>query len=156
MDGRYFKDSNWYISRCRLSKSCRQKNDTGNSIDISGTSNGDIAGRDVNKNIQNIEKAISDIQNSVVHQNNQIKQFVGDNGDNDYVINTIYERGDNFRESIKKVINYWQNRGWNLKHISSDYNGMDGVFLIFTRAKRGIEIEVHYQHGSDIKRFPEI
>lgn len=161
-----FREQSWTADTLKIligvlvgagsAKVADKKSEGGNAIDISGTTNGDVAGRDINKNIQNIQKAISDIQNSVVHQNNQIKQFVGDNGDNDYVINTIYERGENIKDAIENVINYWQNRGWSLKHISSDYNGMDGMFLFFTRAKRGVEIEVHYQHGSDIKRFPEI
>ncbi|MDM1319359.1 hypothetical protein [Empedobacter falsenii] len=133
-----------------------KRSEGGNSIDISGTSNGDIAGRDINKNIQNIEKAISDIQNSVVHQNNQIKQFVGDNGDNDYVINTIYERGEEIKGAIEKVINYWQDKGWALKHISSDCHGMDGMLLFFTKAKQNVKIKVHYRRSSDTNSFPEI
>src|SRR5260221_8403130 len=47
-------------------KLTEKKGDGGSSVDISGNSTGDVAGRDINKNIQNIEKAISDIQNSVI------------------------------------------------------------------------------------------
>ena len=43
------------------------KNTGGNSIDISGNANGDIAGRDINKNIQNIEKGILGIRDSIIH-----------------------------------------------------------------------------------------
>jgi len=133
-----------------------KKSDGGSSVDISGNSEGDVAGRDINKNIQNIEKAISDIQNSVVHQNNQIKQFVGDSSDNDYVINTIYERGDKVKEAIAKVIVFWNDRGWTLKHFSSDYSGMDGLFLIFIKAKEGNASDVYYYHGSVTKYFKDL
>jgi len=129
----------------------------GSSVDNSGTVKGDVAGRDINKNIQNIERAISEIQDSVVHQNNRIEQIVSDNSDNDYLINTVYERGDErMSESISRVITFWNRRGWKLKHFSSDYGGADGLFLIFERPKEDNDIQVYYCHGSDTNRFENL
>lgn len=102
------------------------RNVGGNSIDISGNTNGDIAGRDINKNIQNIEKGISDIRDSVVHQNNQIKQFVSENNDNDYLVTIIFKtKIEEFYKKFEIIINKYQNEGWTLKQIVSEYNKFD-------------------------------
>lgn len=133
-----------------------KKSDGGSSVDISGGSiTGDVAGRDINKNIQNIREAISKIEGSIVHQNNQIKQFTGDNSDNDFLINTIYERGDNILGAIARVVKHWHDRGWRLKHFSSDYHGMDGIFLVFTKVTNEETPNVYYYHDSDTTRFNE-
>lgn len=131
-----------------------KKNDGGSSVDISGGSvTGDVAGHDINKNIQNIREAISKIEGSIVHQNNQIKQFTGDKSDNDFLINTIYERGNNIIEPIARVVQHWHDKGWRLKHFSSDYQGMDGIFLVFTKSITGETPKVYYYRGSDTTRF---
>lgn len=133
-----------------------KKSNGDSSVDISGGSvTGDVAGRDINKNIQNIRDAISKIEGSIVHQNNQIKQFAEDNSSNDFLINTIYERGDNIIGPIARVVQHWHERGWRLKHFSSDYHGMDGIFLVFTKSVTGKTPKVHYYHGSDTKIFNE-
>ena len=131
----------------------RKKDNAESSVDIQGSNiDGDVAGRDINKSIQNIKDAVSDIKDSVIHQNNQIRQVIGDTGDNDYLINTIYERGNNITAPIERVIQYWQRRGWTLKHFSSDYQGMDGIYLIFSRPMQGNEPQVEYHHGSQVDR----
>ena len=107
------------------------RNTSGNSIDISGNANGNVAGRDINKNIQNIKEGISDIRDSVIHQNNQIKQLVTENNDYDYLITIICER-------------------WVLKQIVSEYEKYDGMFLFFTREKQeNREANVYYQDSKD-------
>ena len=83
------------------------------------------------KTIQNIEDVVNEIQNSVINQNNQIEQVIGESGDYDYFVNTIYQRGQDMFIAIKDVIEYRHNYGWKFKQLSSDYGGMDGVFLIF-------------------------
>lgn len=121
------------------------RNVGGNSIDISGNTNGDIAGRDINKNIQNIEKGISDIRDSVVHQNNQIKQFVSENNDNDYYLVTIIfeKKIEEFYKKFENIINKYQNEGWTLKQIVPEYNKFDGMLLFFTRKKQGEKTKVN-------------
>jgi hypothetical protein len=113
---------------------------------------GDIAGRDINKNIQNINEAISKIEGSII---NQKKQIIGNNYDNDFLINTIYEKGNNIAEPIARVVQYWHNRGWSLKHFSSDYQGMDGIFLVFAKTMTGSSPEIFYYHGSNTNTFNE-
>ena len=138
-------------------KLSEKRTSEGSTVDNSGIVQGDVAGRDINKNIQNIERAISEIQDSVVHQNNKIEQIVSDNSDNDYLINTIFERGnEEMHEGISRVITFWHRTGWKLKHFSSDYQGMDGLFLIFERPKKYNDIQVHWYHGSNTNRFKEV
>ncbi|MFP3764610.1 hypothetical protein [Prevotella intermedia] len=120
------------------------RNVGGNSIDISGNTNGDIAGRDINKNIQNIEKGISDIRDSVVHQNNQIKQFVSENNDYDYLVTIMHPiKIDEFHEEIENLINEYQNKGWTLKQIVPEYRRLDGILIFFTRKKQGEKTKLH-------------
>ncbi len=127
------------------------RNTSGNSIDISGNANGDVAGRDINKNIQNIKEGISDIRNSVIHQNNQIKQLVTENNDYDYLITIIFViNREEFCEKFKEIINLNQREGWTLKQIVSEYKIYDGMFLFFTREKQeNGETNVYYQDSKD-------
>ncbi|MCY1234120.1 hypothetical protein D3C87_142860 [compost metagenome] len=125
-------------------KLAKKVHSSGSSVDINGNVGGDVAGRDINKNIQNIQEAISEIKDSVVHQNNQ---FVKETNDTDYLIHTIYERGEEIKTAITTVITHWQDQGWILKHFSSDYNGMDGIFLIFSKPKIGLKSEILYHRG---------
>lgn len=139
-------------------KISKRKTEISSSVDNSGIVQGDIAGRDINKNIQNIEREILEIKNSVVHQNNKIEQIIGSNSDNDYVINTIFERGleKRLHDSISRIIKFWHNKGWTLKHFCSDYQGMDGLFLIFEKPKQSNDIQIYYYHGSDTSSFKNI
>lgn len=127
------------------------RNTSGNSIDISGNANGDVAGRDINKNIQNIKEGISDIRNSVIHQNNQIKQLVTENNDYDYLITIIFViNREEFCEKFKEIINLNQREGWTLKQIVSEYKIYDGMFLFFTREKQeNGETNVYYQDSEN-------
>lgn len=127
------------------------KNTEGNSIDISGNTNGDVAGRDINKNIQNIEKGISDIRDSVIHQNNQIEQLVSENDDYDYLITIIFVKNrEEFCKKFKEIINLNQRERWVLKQIVSEYEKYDGMFLFFTREKReNGETNVYYQDSKN-------
>ena len=127
------------------------RNTSGNSIDISGNANGDVAGRDINKNIQNIKEGISDIRDSVIHQNNQIKQLVSENNDYDYLITIIFVRNkEEFCKKFKEIINLNQHERWVLKQIVSEYKEYDGMFLFFTREKReNGETNVYYQDSEN-------
>ena len=127
------------------------RNTSGNSIDISGNANGNVAGRDINKNIQNIKEGISDIRDSVIHQNNQIKQLVTENNDYDYLITIIFEiNREEFCKKFKEIINLNQRERWVLKQIVSEYEKYDGMFLFFTREKQeNREANVYYQDSKD-------
>lgn len=127
------------------------RNTSGNSIDISGNANGDVAGRDINKNIQNIKEGISDIRDSVIHQNNQIKQLVSENNDYDYLITIIFVRNrEKFCKKFKEIINLNQRERWVLKQIASGYKEYDGMFLFFTREKQeNGKSNVYYQDSKN-------
>lgn len=158
-----FKEQTWTPDTLKIligvlvgagsSKLGGKKDNADSSANIQGSNiDGDVAGRDINKNIQNIKDAVSDIKDSVIHQNNQIRQVIEDTSDSDYLINTIYERGNNITAPIERVIQYWQRDGWKLKHLSSDYHGMDGIFLVFSRPMQGDLPRVEYHHGSEVNR----
>ncbi|MCL2763869.1 MAG: hypothetical protein FWD40_01145 [Treponema sp.] len=161
-----FKEQTWTADTLKIlvgaligassTKISRKKSKGDSSVDNNGIIQGDVAGRDINKNIQNIEKAVSDIKDSVVHQNNKIEQIIDNNPDKDYLINTIYERGSRVANGISKVIRFWRSEGWTLKHFCSDYQGMDGLFLIFEKPKQSDEIQIYYYNGSDSKIIKEI
>jgi len=140
-------------------KLAREKSESNSSINNKGIIQGKVAGRDINEYIENIERAISNIKNSIVNQNNKIEQIVDASFDNDYIINTVFTSGDIRERSrdISKVIKFWHNKGWKLKHFSSDYKGMDGLFLIFEKPKRpeADDIKVYYYHGSDTNKSLE-
>jgi len=154
-------------------KLSRKKSENNSSVNNSGTIEGDVAGRDINKNIENIKNEILEIKDSVSYQNERIGQISADiNSDNDYVINTIYVKDiEEIRYSISKdirgpgficrgisnIIKFWHDKGWKLKHFCSDIKGMECLFLIFEKPKRSEakNIEIYCYHGSDTSNFKE-
>ena len=118
---------------------------------VSRNTSGNVAGRDINKNIQNIKEGISDIRDSVIHQNNQIKQLVSENNDYDYLITIIFVRNkEEFCKKFKEIINLNQHERWVLKQIVSEYKEYDGMFLFFTREKQeNGETNVYYQDSKN-------
>jgi hypothetical protein len=128
----------------------------GNFTSLKNSSFGDknkIAGRDINETIQNIDKAFNEIKDSIVTQNSQINQVIAESATSDYLINIIYERNEHIGEAIERIIGYWVERGWTFKTFSSDYAGVDGLFLFFTRVSKFETPQVYYHKGSDINRF---
>ena len=124
-----------------------------------------VAGRDINEtiekmqgNIEHMKSEVSQIRDSVVNQYTSIEKALSsitpvDNQPVDYLINTIYERGvDKMTEGIAKVVNNWQSQGWQFSHLTSDYQGMDGVILVFTRPSESKRSKFVYYHGSNMGR----
>lgn len=158
-----FKEQTWTADTLKIligvllgagsTKLADKKNEGGNSIDISGNPTGDVAGRDINKNIQNIEKAISDIQNSVVHQNNQIKQFVGQSKiTEDFIFHFLYYT-QTLHKDIESVVTKWTGDGYQFKEIVSDFKGFDGMILIFTKPSETDESTVLYYRDGTFGRI---
>jgi len=148
------------------SKKGKEKAD-GNSVDASGNEFGDnakIAGRDINETIENMKNDIAQIKDSVVNQYASPEQSATSMNDNsneqvyDYLLNTIYERfyKDNknrgISEIIQRVMNRWQLEGWRFITISSDYNGIDGMIMLFTRPSADGQSKITYYHGSQMER----
>jgi hypothetical protein len=110
-----------------------------------------IAGRDINETIQNLRAEVANIDKLVQKMNSNVHQSV-ESGSDDYLINTIYGRGDRMFNEISEGIQHWEGQGWQFKQLSSDYQGMDGVFLVFRRTPQGPMPIVECYHGSQHKR----
>jgi hypothetical protein len=123
--------------------------------------NAEVAGRDINKTIERMQNDIAHFKDAVVNQYQTIHAIANSLGgaaaDNDYIVNTIYERGvQEVATGMKKVIARWTSEGWRLRFFSSDYQGMDGITLVFSRASRGGRPEFYYQHGSSNLRLEAV
>lgn len=129
-------------------------------------SNNKMAGRDINEtienmqgNIENMRSEISQIKDSVVNQYTEIENSLSSISPKedvvlDYLINTIYERGsDDMTKAIGKVVSTRQIQGWKFSHLSSDYQGMDGVILVFTKPSESNRSNFSYFHGSQMERI---
>jgi gas vesicle protein len=129
-------------------------------------SNNKMAGRDINEtienmqgNIENMKSEVSQIKDSVVNQYTKIEKSLSSLSPQndivlDFLINTIYERGsDDMTKAMGKVINARQNQGWRFSHLSSDYQGIDGVILVFTKPSEGSQSNFSYFHGSQMERI---
>lgn len=130
------------------------------SVDASSSNFGDnakLAGRDINETIEKMETDVANIKDAVFNQFSNIQQVLSDqskkNEGKDYLVNTIYERGQGMPQEINSVINHWSEYGWSLKTLSSDFQGMDGIFLVFERERQNETATVEYYHGSRQERF---
>ena len=100
---------------------------------ISGQGN-KLAGLDINETVQNIEKAFGDIKDSVINQDNKIQQFLSSSGQLDHCIHMIYSRQRIFSD-MQQIISRRLDEGWTLTNIEFALETIDGVILLFTRAK---------------------
>jgi hypothetical protein len=70
-----------------------------------------------------------------------------------YLVNTVYERGmEQTREAMTTVVARWESEGWKLMSMSSDYQGMDGVFLLFERSSNPGEPKIQVYHSSNMSK----
>jgi hypothetical protein len=139
-----------------------KKRDNGHGVDIDSSRFGDhakIAGRDINEIIENMQGDIAQIRDSVVNQYSAIETTLADLAPQekqvlDYLVNTVYERGsDKMTAAMQEVINAWQSEGWEFTSFSSDYQGIDGALLLFTRPSRGEKSRIFYYHGSQMEKI---
>jgi len=134
-------------------------------ISASGTfgDNTKIAGRDINETIENMKSDISQIKDSIINQytsiaNSLLKLPNERSGNLDYLINTIYERfyqnnTAGMTKAVERVINHWQEEGWEFSSLTSDYSGIDGMVLLFTRPSSNQVSSIAYYHGSQMERL---
>lgn len=160
-----FKEQSWTADTLKVligallgasSVKATEKKGDGSSVDISGGSvNGDIAGRDINKNIQNINEAISKIENSIIHQNNQIRQFTGQQSiTEDFIFHFLYYT-QTLRKDIETVVTRWTEDGYQFKEIVSDFKGFDGMILIFTKPSSTNKSTVLYYRDGTFGRIKD-
>lgn len=98
----------------------------GNNIEMSGSIvNGKVAGRDINEIIQNIEKAISNIENATILQQEVLKDIKPSKTNRKIdlfilEIPKIYHFEDKFlTEELEHLIDRLEIRGWSFQQIQS-------------------------------------
>lgn len=138
----------------------KKKADAGLGVNARSSKFGDhakVAGRDINETIERMEAKIGEIRDSVFHQNSTIQQGLASLSNQptyrlDFLINTVYERGmDRAIASVKSVVNHWSAEGWQLFSVSSDYSGIDGMVLVFTRpSEEGRGGRFQFYHSSEM------
>jgi hypothetical protein len=119
---------------------------------VSGSTFGDgakIAGHDINETIEKLEAQVSEIRDSVI---NQVSPSGTGRSGEEYLINIIYERGTQeiFR-AVEAVTGHWIGEGWELKSVTSDYTGIDGMILLFGRPSLDTPGQFSYYHGSHME-----
>lgn len=129
------------------------------SVDASASTFGDnaqVAGRDINETINNINAQVKELGQLLAKEGAQIDRLVASEKNRapramDYLLNTVYERGlDRAGDAIGMVISHWESKGWKLMGMTSDYQGMDGIFLLFERQSVQGQPNVHVYHGSNL------
>lgn len=125
------------------------------SVNMDGsTVHGDVAGRDINKRIQNIDKAISDIKDSVVNQNNKFEQHFISNRKKNHIIHMIYHR-NRVLDEIQAVVTHWMEDGWVLQSVTNTYDTLDGLIMIFTKESKDITPSIEIYRDSNFEKlFP--
>ena len=101
------------------------------SVDIFGLVNGDVAGRDMIKTIQNIDKCVSNIKDSVVHQDNKINQIT-DRLFNVDVLFFFLERGKILENGLSPTLRILNEKGWLFRHFCLDQN-RDYIVMVLVR-----------------------
>ncbi len=124
----------------------------GNNIEMSGSVvNGKVAGRDINETIQNIDKAISRIENATINQEASLKHIkcLKTNRKMDLLIVEIskfYQSRDNFStEELEYLIDELNKQGWSFRQIQPiSHNDFD--IAIFERpAKEESHAQVFFE-----------
>jgi hypothetical protein len=112
--------------------------------------NAKIAGRDINETIEKLEGSISNIQEAVINQNQYLSNLQKTVKQKSFLINTIYQRSHtDIEQALDSTISKRLQEGWSLAGFSSDYQGMDGIFLVFEKeASEDGSATVIYHHGS--------
>lgn len=118
-----------------------------------------IAGRDINEIINNIQGKLNSLGEILSKESTKIDKLVLYQQENeaelyDYLLNTIYERQPlDIQSAISKVIQKWESDGWRLIGLTSDYQGMDGIFLLFKRPSNTGKSAVRTYHGSKMSEI---
>jgi hypothetical protein len=121
--------------------------------------NAKVAGRDINETVNNINTKIDELTEQMAADGIKIGQFIASQElqskpPQDYLINTLYHPElDQLGEEMQAVIEKWQGEGWEFLSLSSDFHGMDGMFLLFQRHSTNISSRISVYHGekSDLR-----
>ena len=144
------------------------KTDSGNAqsntsrVDASGANFGDnsrVAGRDLNETVNNINARVQELGAILSQEGSKIDRLVASQeaartGSMNYLVNTVYERRmEQTQEAVTTVVAHWESEGWKLMSMSSDYQGMDGMFLLFERPSNPGEPKIQIYHSSRMSRL---
>jgi hypothetical protein len=132
------------------------KSSGGVSVAGSSVENSNIVGRDYfNQVIEKLEAEVANVRDAVIKQSTTFQQFMESDSSassTEYLINTVYERQERVAEGVERVLRRWTGEGWKLVSMTSDYQGMDGVMLLFSRpADAQTPRPTRYYHGSQGK-----
>ena len=134
-----------------------KKESSDSHLDASAATFGDnarLAGRDLNETVNNINARVHELGELLSREGAKIDRLVAaedatQSRSMQYLVNTIYERGlGEAGKAIGDVVTHWESDGWKLMGISSDYQGMDGIFVLFQRPSEQGEPLMHLYHGS--------
>ena len=101
--------------------------------------NAKIAGRDINETITNIQGKLDSLGDIISKESAKMDKMIlyqqrNQTESYEYLLNTIYERQlSGCQLAISRVIKEWESQGWQLMGLTSDYQGVDGIFLLFKR-----------------------
>ena len=111
-----------------------------------------VAGRDINETINNLRTEMAKLHGNFTNYIGKIENALTEKeSKNDFLFNTVYERGGvRMIQGIETVISRWESEGWKLKDISSDYGGIDGILLLFTRPAQTDINRFFFYHSSDM------
>lgn len=117
---------------------------------VAGSQFGDdtkIAGRDINEVIEQMVNEIGEVRESVINSygamtavadlSRQVTQ------PKSYLFHTIYDRQQR-AEVVDVVVEDREEEGWRLEGVTSDYAGMDGMILIFSREAGAVGPKVEF------------
>lgn len=128
------------------------------SVDVDSSKfghNAKIAGRDINETIEKMSAEVANINNQINNIEKNVSETIQpSNKPKDFLINTIFER-DHLRKNtaMENVIRHWELYGWEFIGLSSDYQGIDGMILIFTRNCKGNVPTFESYHGSEMEKM---
>ena len=135
--------------------------ETNNSkVSATGATFGDsarVAGRDINETVNNINARVQELGQMLSQEATKIDRLIAIQDEQhvsmEYLINTVYERQlEHAGQAIRAVISHWESEGWKFKVMSSDFHGMDGIFLVFERPSASGEANVYVYHGSKMSK----
>lgn len=129
-------------------------------LDVDRATFGDhakLAGRDINETVNNMNAKVQELGTLLAQESGKIDHLIAtqdkESVPREYLINSIYERQFQDQESaIQSVADRWANEGWHLKGVTSDYQGVDGMLLLFERPSENGSPRVQMYHGSAMKR----
>lgn len=123
-----------------------EKSQKDSSANVDSSTLGDnnkIAGRDINEFIKKIESDLTEIKNARFASSEKPNE-------SDYLIHHFFER-NNYQEKFEEIITAHEKEDWKFKFMTSDFQGTDGIFLIFEKPKEKQHQKVNYLHGKNFR-----